>query len=148
MPRDIEEIRRALPLRYPYLMLDRIVEERDGYVAARKNVTINEPFFRGHFPEPLPAIMPGTLIVEAMTQAAAFLLPRDAGTIGYLVGIEKARFRRNVVPGDQLLLEAQAKRKRRQLVEAEVTASVEGELAATAVVTLLAARRDDVGQTR
>jgi len=148
MPRDIEEIRQALPLRYPYLMLDRIVEERDGYVSARKNVTINEPFFQGHFPEPLPAIMPGTLIVEAMTQAAAFLLPRDAGTIGYLVGIEKARFRRNVVPGDQLLLEAQAKRKRRQLVEAEVTASVEGELAATAVVTLLAARRDDVGQTR
>jgi len=148
MPRDIEEIRQALPLRYPYLMLDRIVEERDGYISARKNVTINEPFFQGHFPEPLPAIMPGTLIVEAMTQAAAFLLPRDAGTIGYLVGIEKARFRRNVVPGDQLLLEAQAKRKRRQLVEAEVTASVEGELAATAVVTLLAARRDDVGQTR
>jgi 3-hydroxyacyl-[acyl-carrier-protein] dehydratase len=147
MPRDIEEIRQALPLRYPYLMLDRIVEEKEGYIVARKNVTINEPFFQGHFPEPLPAIMPGTLILEAMAQTAAFLLPRDSGTMGYLVGIEKARFRRNVVPGDQLLLQARARRKRKQLVEAEVTASVEGELAATAIITLLTAREEDVGQT-
>lgn len=147
MPRDIEEIRQALPLRYPYLMLDRIIEEKEGYVAAHKNVTINEPFFQGHFPEPLPAVMPGTLIVEAMAQTAAFLLPRDAETMGYLVGIQKARFRRNVVPGDQLLLQARATRKRKQLLEAEVTASVEGELAATAIITLLTAREEDVGQT-
>jgi len=146
MPRDIEEIRQVLPLRYPYLMLDRIIDEEEGRVTALKNVTANEPFFQGHFPEPLPAIMPGTLIVEAMTQTAAFLLPQREGGMGYLVGIEKARFRRSVVPGDQLLLRAEARRKRKQLVEADVTATVEGELAATATITLLAAREEDVDQ--
>jgi len=77
--RDIEGIRKALPLRYPYLMIDRIIEEGDGRVVAIKNVTIGEPFFQGHFPEPLPAVMPGTLILEAMAQAAAFLSPERRG---------------------------------------------------------------------
>ena len=86
------------------------------------------------------------MIVEAMTQTAAFLLPQREGAMGYLVGIEKARFRRSVVPGDQLLLRAEARRKRKQLVEADVTATVEGELAATATITLLAAREEDVDQ--
>lgn len=144
MPRDIEQIRHDLPLRYPYLMLDRIVEEAEGYVVAHKNVTINEPFFQGHFPEPLPAIMPGTLILEAMAQTAAFLLAEGAGTMGYLVGVKRARFRRKVVPGDRLLLQARARRRRQGLVEAEVRASVEEELAATATLTLMAAGRQDV----
>jgi len=148
MSRDIEQIRRDLPLRYPYLMLDRIVEEEEGYITAHKNVTINEPFFQGHFPEPLPAIMPGTLILEAMAQTAAFLLSTDAGTMGYLVGVEKARFRRKVVPGDQLHLQARAKRKRHGLVEAEVKATVDGKSAATAILTLMSTGKKDVGQTR
>jgi 3-hydroxyacyl-[acyl-carrier-protein] dehydratase len=137
---DIEAIRGRIPLRYPYLMIDRIVEESDGRIVALKNVTINEPFFQGHFPEPLEAVMPGTLILEAMAQTAAFLIllkdeaePRE----GYLVGVEKARFRRKVVPGDQLRVEARRTRARRGLLQADVDATVDGELAASATISLL-----------
>jgi 3-hydroxyacyl-[acyl-carrier-protein] dehydratase len=139
---DIEAIRARLPLRYPYLMIDRIIEESDGRVVALKNVTVNEPFFQGHFPEPLEAVMPGTLILEAMAQTAAFLLVRgDAKEPlgGYLVGVEKARFRRKVVPGDQLRLEAERLRARRGLVQADVRVSVGGEPAASATISLLVA---------
>jgi len=137
---DIEGIRQRIPLRYPYLMIDRILEEGDECVVALKNVTINEPFFLGHFPEPLEAVMPGTLILEAMAQTAGFI-PVPGGSagpaIGYLVGVEKARFRRKVVPGDQLRLEAKVVRRKRELLQAEVRATVEGELAASAIVSLL-----------
>ena len=136
--RDIEAIRRRLPLRYPYLMIDRILEEGVDRVVAIKNVTINEPFFQGHFPEPLEAVMPGTLIVESMAQAASFLAsPGSSGeeaAEGYLVGVEKARFRRKVVPGDQLRIEVRLIRRKRGLMRAEATASVDGETAATAIV--------------
>ena len=140
--RDIEWIRSRIPLRYPYLMIDRIVEEDVGHVVAFKNVTVNEPFFQGHFPEPLEAVMPGTLILEAMAQTAAFLVPsppdeETARATGYLVGVEKARFRRRVVPGDQLRLDARLARRRRGLIQADVTATVDGETAATATVSLL-----------
>jgi 3-hydroxyacyl-[acyl-carrier-protein] dehydratase len=137
--RDVEAIRERIPLRYPYLMIDRIVEEGEARVVALKNVTINEPFFQGHFPEPLQAVMPATLILEAMAQTAAFLaLSVERGAReGYLVGVEKARFRRKVVPGDRLLLEAQLLRRRRGLVQAEVVATVDGEAAASAIVSLL-----------
>lgn len=140
--RDIEWIRSRIPLRYPYLMIDRIVEEDVGHVVAFKNVTVNEPFFQGHFPEPLEAVMPGTLILEAMAQTAAFLVPsppdeETARAMGYLVGVEKARFRRRVVPGDQLRLDARLARRRRGLIQADVTATVDGETAATATVSLL-----------
>jgi 3-hydroxyacyl-[acyl-carrier-protein] dehydratase len=146
--RDIEAIRRRIPLRFPYLMIDRILEEGPGRVVALKNVTIGEPFFQGHFPEPSPAIMPGTLVLEAMAQTAAFLVPADgeSPTLGYLVGVEAARFRRKVVPGDQLRLEATRVRARRGLLQAEVTASVDGELAASATLSLLVAR-DGEAQT-
>jgi len=139
---DIEAIRRRLPLRYPYLMIDRIIEESDGRVVALKNVTVNEPFFQGHFPEPLEAVMPGTLILEAMAQTVAFLIPQgDRGKPleGYLVGVEKARFRRKVVPGDQLRVEARRTRARRGLIQAGVSAFVDGELAASATISLLTA---------
>jgi len=144
---DIEAIRGRLPLRYPYLMIDRIVEESAERVVALKNVTIDEPFFQGHFPEPLQAVMPGTLILEAMVQAAAFLLRETGGRAreGYLVGVEKARFRRKVVPGDQLRLEATRVRAKGGLVQADVSASVEGELAASATVSLLVGRRTAEG---
>ena len=145
MVRDIEGIRKALPLRYPYLMIDRILREEEGLVVALKNVTINEPFFQGHFPEPLPAVMPGTLILEAMAQTAAFLLARDGRGEGYLVGVDEARFRRKVVPGDRLILTARVLRMRTGLVKAQVEARVDDELAASAVISLVASVKDDVG---
>ena len=145
--RDIEAIRRCLPLRYPYLMVDRIVEEEEGRVVALKNVTINEPFFQGHFPEPLEAVMPGTLMIEAMAQTASFLaLPpadepaADGGSAeGFLVGVEKARVRRKVIPGDQLRIEATLIRRKRGLLQAQVTGTVDGETAVSAVISLMLA---------
>jgi len=138
MSRDVEGVRRALPLRYPYLMVDRVVEEGPNRVVALKNVTVNEPFFQGHFPEPLPAVMPGTLILEAMAQTAAFLLGNPSESEGYLVRVESARFRRKVTPGDQLILTAQAVRRRGGLLQAEVLAAVGGEIVAEANLSLLA----------
>lgn len=143
MSRDVERVRRALPVRYPYLMVDRVVEEGPDRVVALKNVTVNEPFFQGHFPEPLPAVMPGTLILEAMAQTAAFLLGSPGGSEGYLVRVESARFRRKVTPGDQLILTAQAVRRRGSLLQAEVLATVREETVAEANLSLLAGEREE-----
>ncbi len=137
---DIEAIRRRLPHRYPFLLVDRIVEQSEEMVVGLKNVTINEPFFQGHFPPPLEAVMPGVLILEAMTQTAAFLVLSDdevAPSVGYLVGIDKAKFRRKVVPGDQLRMEARIMRQKRALLQATVEATVDGELAVSAIVTMV-----------
>ncbi len=137
---DVEAIRDNLPHRYPFLMIDRVLEREAGRVVALKNVTANEPQFQGHFPEPVGAVMPGVLIIEAMAQTAAFLVPKrdeDTAREGYLVGVEKARFRRKVVPGDQLRIEAELIRARRGLLQASVGASVDGELAASATISLL-----------
>ncbi len=105
---DINAIMRILPHRYPFLLIDRIVEHQPKQrIVAIKNVTINEPFFSGHFPE-LP-IMPGVLVVEAMAQAGGVLLlsalPDPESKLIVFTGIERARFRRPVVPGDQLRIE-------------------------------------------
>ncbi|MBA1274263.1 3-hydroxyacyl-[acyl-carrier-protein] dehydratase FabZ [Stutzerimonas nosocomialis] len=109
---DINEIREYLPHRYPFLLVDRVVEldTEAKRIRAYKNVTINEPFFNGHFPQ--HPIMPGVLIIEAMAQAAGVLgfkmldvKPSD-GTLYYFVGSDKLRFRHPVLPGDQLILEA------------------------------------------
>lgn len=109
---DINEIREYLPHRYPFLLVDRVVEldTEAKHIRAYKNVTINEPFFNGHFPQ--HPIMPGVLIIEAMAQAAGILgfkmldvKPAD-GTLYYFVGSDKLRFRHPVLPGDQLTLEA------------------------------------------
>ena len=137
---DIEAIRQRLPHRYPFLLVDRIVERSAERVVGVKNVTANEPFFQGHFPPPLEAVMPGVLILEAMTQTAAFLVlddERESPSIGYLVGIDKAKFRRKVVPGDQLRMEARIARRKRELLQATVEATVDGELAAAATISLL-----------
>ena len=139
MSRGIEEIRRLLPLRYPYLVVDRILEESPEAVVALKNVTINEPFFQGHFVEPGPAVMPGTLVLEAMIQTAAFLLVGQGRGLGFLAAVDAARFRRKVVPGDQLRLVARRTRARAGVLVAETEATVDGEVAASAVVTLVAA---------
>lgn len=137
---DIEAVRRRLPHRYPFLLVDRIVERSEDRVVGLKNVTSNEPFFQGHFPPPLESVMPGVLILEAMTQTAAFFVLGDdetASSVGYLVGIDKAKFRRKVVPGDQLHMEARLMRQRKGLLQAAVEATVDGELAASAIVSIV-----------
>jgi 3-hydroxyacyl-[acyl-carrier-protein] dehydratase len=112
---DIQDILRQLPHRYPFLLVDRVLECRSGEsIRALKNVTYNEPFFTGHFPH--RPVMPGVIIIEALAQAAGILAFRTGGVIPdentkfYFVGIDKARFRRPVVPGDQLILTAQVLR--------------------------------------
>ncbi len=133
---NAEDIRQVLPHRYPYLMIDRVLEQDKEHVIAVKNVTINEPFFQGHFPEPFQAIMPGTLILEAMAQTAAFLLAGKS-ELGFLVKVDKARFRRKVIPGDQLILSASRLRQRDRLLQIEAEASVNNEIAATATISIL-----------
>ena len=116
---DIVQIRRMLPHRYPFLLLDRVTDyEAGASLTAVKNVTINESFFQGHFPQ--RPVMPGVLIVEAMAQAAALLglvsgAELEDGQLCYLAGIDKARFRKTVVPGDQLAIEARVLVVRRNL---------------------------------
>jgi 3-hydroxyacyl-[acyl-carrier-protein] dehydratase len=117
-------------------MIDRVLEQDKEHVIAVKNVTINEPFFQGHFPEPFQAIMPGTLILEAMAQTAAFLLAGKS-ELGFLVKVDKARFRRKVIPGDQLILSASRLRQRDRLLQIEAEASVNNEIAATATISIL-----------
>lgn len=135
---DIEEIKDHISLRYPYLLIDRIVELDDERVKGIKNVTINEPFFQGHFPDPGPSVMPGTMITEAMAQVAGILVAwdREEGGLGYLVGVDDARFRQKVKPGDQLILEAKLERRRSSICKAQVKARVDGKLASEAVITL------------
>lgn len=130
---DIHEVRRCLPHRFPFLMIDRVLEYTPAQsLTAIKNVTINEPFFPGHFPN--NPVMPGVLIVEAIAQACAVLsvktldkLPQDDSAF-YLVGIDKARFKRPVAPGDQLRIEVTIKRKMKGIWLFEGSAFVGDEL--------------------
>lgn len=134
---DIQEIQSLLPHRYPFLLVDRVVEIEPGKrLAAIKNVTINEPFFQGHFPT--KPVMPGVLLIEAMAQATGLLamesaeVPKEA--IYYLVGVDKARFKRPVVPGDQLRFEVEVLKHRRDIWVFAAEATVEGELVASAEI--------------
>lgn len=134
---DIHQILEYLPHRYPFLLVDRVLELEEGKrILALKNVTINEPFFPGHFPH--HPVMPGVLIVEAMAQAAAVLSFKtdgsrpDENSVVYFAGIDKVRFKRPVVPGDQLLLEATIKRNVRNIWKYEAVARVGDEIAAEA----------------
>jgi 3-hydroxyacyl-[acyl-carrier-protein] dehydratase len=134
----LNEIWSILPHRYPFLLVDRILERSsDGRSAvAIKNVTANEPYFHGHFPE--RAIMPGVLIVEALAQAggAALLGPQSAqGNLAMLAGIDKFRFRRPVVPGDTLRLEVQLLKMRGPIGKIQGRATVDGELVAEGEIT-------------
>ncbi len=135
---DVTEIQQILPHRYPFLLIDRVIEiVRKQRIVALKNVTINEPFFAGHFPG--YPIMPGVLIVEAIAQAGGALLlteiPDRAGKLMVFTGIEKARFRRPVVPGDQLRIEVDVKAWRETAVRMQGMAYVEGRLVTEATVT-------------
>ena len=135
---DILQIQNLLPHSYPFLLVDRVVDCQPGIsLTAIKNVTINEPFFQGHF-EGRP-IMPGVLIIEAMAQAGGILYYMssediDAGQLFYLVAVDDARFRRPVVPGDQLQMNVRVARKRRSMWRFECSASVDGKQAVSAVI--------------
>ena len=141
---DINEIKEYLPQRYPFLLVDRVLEMELGKsIVAYKNVTNNEPFFEGHFPE--NPIMPGVLIIEAIAQAAGILgfktqekKPKD-GFLYYFVGADDLRLRRPVVPGDQLILKAEVITNSRGIYKFQGTAFVGDELAAS--MTIMCAER-------
>lgn len=140
MVMDINEIRKYLPHRYPFLLVDRVTEfELGKSIIAYKNITVNEPYFLGHFPD--HPIFPGVLIIEAMAQAAGILgfktvnkLPAD-GHLYYFVGCEKTRFKRPVVPGDRLTLEATVLREKRGIWVFACRSHVEGELVCETEIT-------------
>jgi 3-hydroxyacyl-[acyl-carrier-protein] dehydratase len=134
---DIQHILRKLPHRYPFLLVDRVLELEKGVrIKALKNVTINEPFFPGHFPA--RPVMPGVLMLEALAQAAALLsfesMDTEPGddTVVYFAGIDNARFKRPVGPGDQLILEASIDRQKAGIYRYKTRATVDGLLAAEA----------------
>ena len=134
---DIHSILRKLPHRYPFLLVDRVVEIEDGLrITAIKNVTINEPFFGGHFPN--RPVMPGVLMLEAMAQTAALLIYStmtdqiDPDAVTYFVGIDGARFKRPVEPGDQLVLRAEQLRAKSRIYKFKTSAHVGDELAVEA----------------
>jgi 3-hydroxyacyl-[acyl-carrier-protein] dehydratase len=127
----IEQIKEYLPHRYPFLLIDRVIAfEKGKRITAIKNVTANEPFFQGHFPH--VAVMPGVLVIEAMAQAAAVLSLRSLGHkndgkwVYYFVGIDGARFKRPVVPGDTLTLEVEQGRVGRGIGKFDAVAKVDG----------------------
>ncbi|MCC1495555.1 3-hydroxyacyl-ACP dehydratase FabZ [Alcanivorax sp. 1008] len=134
---DINQIREYLPHRYPFLLVDRVVEIEPGVsIEALKNVSVNEPFFNGHFPQ--QPIMPGVLIIEALAQAAGVLgfvtedRRPDDGYMYVLCGVDKARFKRQVVPGDQLHLKASYIAVKRNILKFSGEARVDGQLVASA----------------
>jgi 3-hydroxyacyl-[acyl-carrier-protein] dehydratase len=138
MPVDAARIQELLPHRYPFLLVDRVLElEPNQRILAVKNVSINEPFFQGHFPG--HPVMPGVLVLEALAQAGGLLTQLSAGDVAdgeeklfYLVKIDNARFSRMVVPGDQLMLEVRLKRMIRNMAMYECAASVDGKQVASA----------------
>jgi len=132
---DIRRILAVLPHRYPFVLVDRVLELAAGErIRALKNVTINEPFFQGHFPG--TPIMPGVLILEALAQAGGLLVaasrPIAADEVVYFSAMDRVRFRRPVVPGDQLVLEARLIKLRQRAAKISAEASVDGRLAAEA----------------
>ncbi len=135
-PLDIESIMRHLPHRYPFLLVDRILELVPlKRVTGLKNVTMNEPFFQGHFPG--KPVMPGVLIIEAMAQTSGILaissLKEDStGALMFFMGIDQAKFRKMVVPGDQLIMEIEVLKLRGKVVKLAGVAKVDGAIAAEA----------------
>lgn len=139
-PMLIQDVLKILPHRFPFVLVDRVLSAGNGEVRALKNVTVNEPFFPGHFPQ--EPVMPGVLIVEALAQASMFCLHEqiEPGTVGYLAGVEGARFKRKVIPGDQLHLHARLEFLRRGLGKTTCRAEVEGQVAAEATILFAVAK--------
>ncbi len=143
----IQEIFEFLPHRYPFLMIDRVLEVNieNEYVRAIKNVSINEPFFQGHFPG--YPIMPGVLIIEAMAQAAAIglktIFPEYKDKLFVLAGVDKVKFRNPVHPGDTLILEAKGFRKKGPIIKTSATAKVEDKVVAEAEITAAMIKKEE-----
>lgn len=128
----IEEIKKLIPHRYPFLLVDRVLEVEEGRILALKNVTVNEEFFNGHFPN--RPIMPGVLQVEALAQSGCIMLMHGhiddtENSLVVFTGIKKAKFRKSVVPGDQLKMEVKLVSQRRNFITMEGMATVDGEVA-------------------
>ncbi len=145
---DIAEVLKLLPHRYPFLLVDRVLEYTENEsVQAMKNITYNEGFFQGHFPA--KPVMPGVLIIEALAQAAGILTFKSLGKtiddniLFYLASVDKAKFKRPVVPGDQLILEAKVLRRKRSMWRYQCTALVDGEVAASAEMLCVEKKEDE-----
>lgn len=133
---DVKQIQEALPHRYPFLLVDRVLEVSEDKIVAIKNVTINEPFFQGHFPG--YPVMPGVLIMEALAQTAGVLELSKEGNHGKLVfyaGMDKVKFKKQVTPGDQLVMTATFIKRRGSIAVVEAKAEVDGQLAASGILT-------------
>lgn len=136
-PMDIQDIMKHIPHRYPFILVDRILElEPNKRVVGLKNVSINEPFFQGHFPG--TPIMPGVLILEAMAQTSGVLAiaslekGNKEGALMYFMGLDQVKFRKMVVPGDQLIMELKVLKQRAKIMKLEGVARVDGQTAAEA----------------
>ncbi|HLR02513.1 MAG TPA: 3-hydroxyacyl-ACP dehydratase FabZ [Virgibacillus sp.] len=134
---DVKQIKETIPHRYPFLLVDKVIEMEEGQrVVAIKNVTVNEPFFQGHFPD--YPVMPGVLIIEALAQTGAMAVlgkEQNKGKIGFLAGVDKCRFKKQVTPGDQLKLEVEIIREKGPIGKGKGTATVDGKLACEAEIT-------------
>ena len=129
---DINAIKEALPHRYPMLLVDRVLEVKEDEIVALKNVTINEPFFNGHFPE--YPVMPGVLIMEALAQTAGVLelsKEENKGKLVFYAGMDKVKFKKQVVPANQLISTAKFVKRRRTIAVEAAKAEVDGQLAGT-----------------
>jgi 3-hydroxyacyl-[acyl-carrier-protein] dehydratase len=150
LPWEAAEIMRVIPHRYPFLLVDRVLELEPGKrVVALKNVTANEPQFTGHFPE--RPIMPGVLMVEALAQAGAVAvlsLPENRGKLALFAAIDECRFRRTVLPGDMLRLEITVEKLQRMFGRARAVASVDGEVAVEALLSFIIPRDQSIGGGR
>ncbi|WP_203264202.1 3-hydroxyacyl-ACP dehydratase FabZ [Streptococcus uberis] len=133
---DIKDIQEALPHRYPMLLVDRVLEVSDDHIVALKNVTINEPFFNGHFPH--YPVMPGVLIMEALAQTAGVLelsKEENKGKLVFYAGMDKVKFKKQVIPGDQLIMTATFIKRRGTIAVVEAKAEIDGKLAASGTLT-------------
>jgi len=144
---DIEKIIKMMPHRYPFLLIDRLIDiKNDEYAIGLKNVTINEPFFMGHFPG--KKVMPGVLIIESMAQTSGALVvssygDKAMGKLVYFMSIDKARFRKLVTPGDQLFIEVKKKQARKLVWKFDCIARVNEKIVAEATITAMIVDNND-----